>query len=163
MVGLAEWYEEKATISISDCSKNGDLSLINSEKKVVDFDTIKQKFCSKHDMVDCNSNDAILKVNDTFCFIEFKDSALCSLNKKKISSKILDSLIVLMGELELSPGDVTKLSYALVYNENKGSPKAKLREVTEQQILKNSINDYFGKWFQNIEIISSEDFCKNVS
>lgn len=124
VIQLINLDDSKYQVEFKDVSfdRANQISMIESSQTVIDFDAVKNDYTKDFGLKKTpKSNDALIKRDDQFYFIEFKSGRV---NKHDIMKKIYDSLLILMdiiGEgITFTRGNV---SFVLVYDYEKNKRK----------------------------------------
>lgn len=148
------------------------------ENEVVYFDQFVEEFFIKciHRKDPTPSVDALCKIDNKWCFIEFKNGVIDSKVKRNISHKIGHSLLIFLKNENLTLDDVCKDSmFILVYNDEKNTKikKSKSKEYIQNTIFSkaNKVNIRFGLekfkdiYFKDVFTFHQEEFksyiCKH--
>lgn len=130
--------------SLKETSKDKANYMVNLCDEVINYDKFVEAYF-KHSESDCKrppaSIDALCKINDIWCFIEFKNGVLNSKEKKGIHNKIGHSILVLLRNEDIKFSEFCKNTmFILVYNGEKNNPKSQSQDYIEKYILKKADN-----------------------
>lgn len=118
---------EKLKISLKEASKDDHDNSKNPEymssleEKVIDFDKVKERYLEKlvsKPVETPFSNDVLLKCNNEWFFIEFKNGLIDNRINAEVKLKLYDSLLMFLDLInETIEYSRTKVNYILVFNE----------------------------------------------
>lgn len=122
-------FEDTITVCSFDRSRN--VSLINSEIKVINFDKVKSSFSSDHKIAEPpKSVDALaFGSNGEPIFIEFKNKSKDVISKSKmdLTQKIYDSVLLYCDLFKSYPTVIRGYgTYIIVYSEDELNPRQNL-------------------------------------
>lgn len=117
---IEEMLKTVSTLKQTSYDSANEQYMSNIENNVVDFDKVKDNYLkslSEGPSQTCLSNDALLKVEDQWYFIEFKNGVITIQVNDEIKTKIYDSLLVFL-EIINKHIDYSreKINYILVFN-----------------------------------------------
>ena len=124
----------KITLKEASMDKKNNEYMVESNKKVVDFDQVKSFYVKDIKPVEVpSSNDVYIDIGDEFYFIEFKNGNIRN-ERHKIVRKIYDSLLIFSDITGKTISFIRENgNYILVYNyeKNKEFVKQKIQERQE--------------------------------
>lgn len=151
-------------ITLKEASKDGTNNeyMTDSEKIVIDFDKVKDKYTQCFRPADTPaSNDVLAKKDDQFYFIEFKNG---SVNKYNIMKKIYDSLLIFMDIQDKNISFTREnVNFILVYDYEKNKieinkeiekRKRQQNKLDKSEILKSSS---FNEIIKNIANLANQN------
>ena len=126
----------KTTLKKISFDSNNDFHMTNSELEVIDYDLFTKKYCENNFIRCISSNDGLyLAENGKMIFIEFKNGGISNV-QANIKIKCLTSFIILSDIVKLSRIELKeKLSYILVYNEDKNILSEKEKSKLDMEII----------------------------
>lgn len=167
---------EDAIETVSEMSKDQDVSFVESDFKGINFDKVTAQYFINNRAGDAEgekknkgsypskSNDSVVEYNNMDYFVEFKNSMYPK--KKKLYGKIRDSMLVYLDIMD------EKLSYArenvgyiLVFQKHEGFNRFEneLKNLAKQKMEYASIRtNCKGLYFKDVLFMSAEEFKKFV-
>lgn len=146
MIDIFEIYSaNKSTLKETSAYNNGFMTESNIE--ALNFDNVKNEYVAqilKNAQFKCEgieSNDALVKVNDEYIFIEFKNGNMQNC-LKEVRPKLYDSLFIFLDIIkETISFSRRKIIYILVYNEKNSEDFINARKNNQKQMSASEIQD----------------------
>lgn len=159
-------------ISKDTSSKTSPVFMVDFYDEVIDYDKfIEDYFLYSH--CECKgpppSVDGLCKIDDTWCFIEFKNGKINQKEKRGIHSKIGHSLLILLKNENIQISETCEdILFILVYNEEKNSgtilsPSEKymkkfILDRANKQIIRYDLEKYKKIYFKDVFTFTQDEF-----
>lgn len=127
--------EHKSTMRVVSYDDKNNISMVDSQMEVIDFDKVKEAYIKSLRLTDTpSSNDAlVLEDRGRIFFVEFKNGNLQK-ESFKLGKKIYDSVLIFTDLTGHPISEMRKsVEYVLVYNETANPPKPPKKKTNEEK------------------------------
>ena len=153
---------EKLSEDTSKQSEEGNVYLTKSKTKVINFDNFSHSIAES---INPNNRpascDVLLKLNNYYYFIEFKNGRIDEDEQYAIREKILESILVFLEQINQTISYSRNNCYfILVYNRNTVVKRNGLERITNRIYNLIHLNKYEKMYLKRAFVYSIEDFNK---